>query len=603
MPVLSVSNPNNYEILVENADNSLVGVSTPKLGASQKEFTGNTFSFQNDIFFKFYQQTVSGGSTSYSTVNITGVSTTAINRFLTYLFLCYYNNSTLIGELNNEADDLVERLKGQTISTLFSTSCNNLPSASANPTYVEFIHMGLNSWYGATYINGGNSTAQTTSQMYGTRAGQVHITSVDPTGGSLDTLYDNSDSGCWKNFDFNANKYIVYTNLFSNAFSDRSASHWAQYLCLWPIFADLLSANYACIFTDLDSAFLKEGLGYFDRASRVNATNGWSGNYILSQFNEWSIPVICPTWGLSRMSMLFAEAPIINSLSSKSLNDQNVYYRWIGGDADGNIDQSLEKVSRSLLPAYWAGDINNYSAIRTSTNSAIVSAHGGTANSFFTSSLNNIPVEGVNSHIVRSIRQGSLGASTDESAYETQKLVNTNLSWVTKTFNLASMRNVFTKADGADHVATYFGPANSFYPSEYRTALNNRIVQSWSGRNSFGAMTSDQETLIQNWTYTGATEPGFEEKSASFTAQLGYYYSVATSVAQITMTLPAMSLCSDGDEIVVKFRTRADPYNLVITVNDTSTELIDSANTLTLDAQGEAIGLVANTQTNTWEIV
>lgn len=599
MPVLSVSNPNNYEILVENADNSLVGVSTPKLGASQKEFTGNTFSFQNDIFFKFYQQTVSGGSTSYSTVNITGVSTTAINRFLTYLFLCYYNNSTLMGELNNEADDLVERLKGQTISTLFSTTCNNLPSASANPTYVEFVHMGLNSWYGATYINGGNSTAQTVSQMYGTRAGQVHITTVDPTGGSLDTLYDNSDSGCWKNFDFNANKYIVYTNLFSNAFNVRSASHWAQYLCLWPIFADLLSADYACVFTDLDSAFLKEGLGYFDRASRVNATNGWSGNYILSQFNEWSIPVICPTWGLSRMSMMYAEEPIINSLSSQSLNDQAVYYRWIGNDADGNIAQNFEKVSRSLLPAYWAGDISNHSAIRTSTNTAITNAHGGTVDSFFNTSLGNIPAEGVNSHIVKSIRQGQ---PQSFSPSETQQLVNDNVSWVMKTLNLGSLKNVFTQSS-SPYNATYYATANNLYPSEYRTALNNRIEATWASRNEFSAMTSAQETLIQNWTYTGATEPGFEEKTANFTAGLGYYYSVRVTTSNLTMTLPSMDLCADGDQIVVKLQTQSDPYTLTITVDDTSTELIDSATTVVLNTQGESIGLVANTQTNTWEIV
>ena len=60
---------------------------------------------------------------------------------------------------------------------------------------------------------------------------------------------------------------------------------------------------------DLDSAFLKEGLGFFDRSARVNATNGWSGNYILSQFNEWGIPVVCPTWSLSRVAMAFAEEP------------------------------------------------------------------------------------------------------------------------------------------------------------------------------------------------------------------------------------------------------------------------------------------------------
>jgi hypothetical protein len=602
MPVLSVTNPNNYEILVSNADSSLVNVTTNKLGSSQKTFTGNTFSFQNAVSFKFYQQTVSGGSTSYSTVDVSSVSQTAIDRFLTYLFLCYYNNSTLIGELNNVADDLVERLQGGAISNNFATSLTNLPAASSNPTYVEFIHMGLNSWYGSTYINGGNSTAQTIAQMYGTRAGQVHVTGTDPTSGSLNTLYDNADTSCWKNFDFNANKYIVYTNLFNGAFSVNSASHWAQYLCLWPIFADLLSADYACIFTDLDSAFLKEGLGFFDRSTRVDTTYGWSGNYILSQFNEWSIPVVCPTWSLSRVAMAYAEEPINNNLPTVSADDDDIYYRWIGPNAEGNIASNFEKVSRSLLPLYWASDSSGNSNFRTNTNTAIVNEHGGTVDSFFNTSLGNIPAEGVNSHIVRAIRQGQPVASF--SSAETRQIINNNLSWITKTFNLPSLRNVFTANAGALSAdATHYSSANDLYPLEYRTALNNRIEASWVGRNQIASMTATQETLIEAWDFSGAVEPGFEEKTANFNGQLGFYYSVTTSIADITMTLPDISTCADGDQIVVKLRERADPYNFIISVFNNAVSTIDGSRRRILNVQGESIGLVANTQTNTWEIV
>ena len=89
--------------------------------------------------------------------------------------------------------------------------------------YVEFVGMGVGSWVGANFINGDSINRAT--PLWGTRVGQVHLTTTDPLSSPIEALYDNSDSGCWQFNDyFNADGIIVYTNLLGGAFSNPGLS-------------------------------------------------------------------------------------------------------------------------------------------------------------------------------------------------------------------------------------------------------------------------------------------------------------------------------------------------------------------------------------------
>lgn len=351
--LINISQPSLNEILVSSPYIQALG-RISRVGDLQKTFTSPTNALVGDIFFKFYTCDDSSGSKVYSTLDVSSAlsDSTIVNQFLTMLFSNYYVDSNLVTDIGGSFPDLRERFLDQTPTTSLSTTLA-MPSSSAN--FLEFVDMGMNSYIGANYING-DSTDQVTA-LWGNRVGQVHITDQDPLQVG-EKIYDNTDEGCWRFSNYNTNGIIVYTNCASSAWEFFGMNTWTQTFCVWPILAEVLNASYATIFTNLDTAFLRNGLGFFDRFTRQDSFFGWAGNYLQSIFNDWGIPLISPTWcssiiGNAGILTRYANSPTTNF---GSLTDPAKLFRSIGPLATNNVSTLVEKNARFLLPLLWANE-------------------------------------------------------------------------------------------------------------------------------------------------------------------------------------------------------------------------------------------------------
>jgi hypothetical protein len=308
MPTLvTVSQPANNEILVSSAylQNK---ADIDRIGAATKtRLLDTTIGVDSDIFFKFYTCNDSTGSKVYSALDVSSAISNATieNRFLSLLFTQYSNDATFVADLGGAMVDISERMNNTALTNNLAATLT-MPTAASNPNYLEYVDMGLKSYFGAAYVNGDNTITNTRSSLRGTRVGQVHLTSIDPLSSPIEAKYDNSTTGCWQFSDYGVEGIIVYTNLFSQNATKGGLSIWSQFLCVHPILASVYDADYACIFNDLDSSFLQSGLGYFDRNARAAGNPnfyGWSGNFLLSIFNDWGIPIVCPIWGVPRLAI------------------------------------------------------------------------------------------------------------------------------------------------------------------------------------------------------------------------------------------------------------------------------------------------------------
>ena len=176
---VTVTTPVVNEIVVSSSYLQGVGA-VNRLGASQIEHTSATNTLSNDIFFKFYRCTDTWGTKTYSNIDIRASiqNSTIESRFLTMLFSQYYFDNLIVNDIGGSFPDLAERLSGVvTPSTNLSSTLTMTPTGNRG-NYVEFVGMGVGSWVGANFINGDSVNRAT--PLWGTRVGQVHLTTTDP---------------------------------------------------------------------------------------------------------------------------------------------------------------------------------------------------------------------------------------------------------------------------------------------------------------------------------------------------------------------------------------------------------------------------------------
>ena len=89
----------------------------------------------------------------------------------------------------------------------------------------------------------------------------------------------------------------------------------------------------------------------------------------------------------------------------------------------------------------------------------------------------------------------------------------------------------------------------------------------------------------------------YERKTASFTASVGYHYSVDASGGAVVATLPARSGVTAGYTVTFKLYNSAN----TLTLTPAGSDLIDGASSLVLSAPKESINLI-NGQ-NDWEVM
>jgi len=507
MAQITVTSPNSNELVVSSPYIQGLG-SASRLGASQIEHTSSTNALVGDIFFKFYECNDSSGTKSYSPLDIeSSMDDPDIKgKFLSALFPQYYYNSTVVSEIGTYFTDIAERLSGVSTPTNNLSSTLTLPS-QGDARYVEFVGMGLGSYFGANFINGGTSDRPT--QLWGTRAGQVHLTDVDPTVSPVNAIYDNTDAGCWQFSDYGCTGIIVYTNLGTGAFSASGLSAWSQLLCVWPIIAWKLSANYACIFNNLDQSFLQSGLGYFNRRGRTNTYYGWAGNYLQSIFNDWGIPVISPIWSMSDIAI--ATYLTYGTLGSRlvdnygPLSSQEKGFRFVGPTADDNVTKVNEKTIRSLLPLLWAnecrwGNSSSVSSAIPDFEILVTSVLGYASIANYVSACLNSSSEGYNAHIYRYILENQIPSSTPSSTRS--YITSGGISWSSKLPSQASLLNVFSDSS-TGYPAYYEQAIDSFYDisssSRYGSKLKDRIED--GTLIVVDPMSSAKQTLLRNWVY------------------------------------------------------------------------------------------------------
>lgn len=506
MPNITITTPAVNEILVSSSYLINLG-QTNRLGPSQIEHTSTTNALIGDIFFKFYRCVDVGGIKTYSALDISSaIADSAVeSRFLTMLFTQYYGDSSTVSEIGGSFPDLAERLSGVESPTTNLAATLTMPSQSSS--YLEFVGMGLSSWVGANYINGESSGRS--SALWGTRAGQVHITGLDPLDSSISKVYDNSDSGCWQ-FDstFNCDGIIVYTNMMGGAFTNPGLSVWSQILCVWPILASTLNADYACIFSTLDQSFMRSGLGFIDRQERQDTYFGWSGNYLQSIFNDWGIPVISPIWCMSYIAL--AAYVTYGTLGSSATNNLGSLtaatkgWRFVGPTASNNISAISEKTARCILPILWAnechrGNTDVAASAIPSLESTIASLGYSSVSNYLSTCLTGTS-EGYNAHIYKYILDEAFGTYTPSS---TRSYINTtSISWSSKLSSQPSLAGCFVNS--ANSRPKYFPAALEDYytvaPLTYGEALQNRIED--NSIVSVDPNSSAQSLAIRNWLYT-----------------------------------------------------------------------------------------------------
>ena len=151
---VTVTTPAVNEIVVSSSYLQGVGA-VNRLGASQIEHTSATNTLSNDIFFKFYRCTDTGGTKTYSNIDIRASiqNSTIESRFLTMLFSQYYFYNLIVNDIGGSFPDIAERLSGVvTPSTNLSSTLTMTPSG--NEKLCRVLGMGVGSWVGANFING-----------------------------------------------------------------------------------------------------------------------------------------------------------------------------------------------------------------------------------------------------------------------------------------------------------------------------------------------------------------------------------------------------------------------------------------------------------------
>ena len=186
---------------------------------------------------------------------------------------------------------------------------------------------------------------------------------------------------------------------------------------------------------------------------------------------------------------------------------------------------------------------------------------------------------------------GSLSDVTVTSATSGEVLKYNGSAWVDASVDYTEITNTPT------NVSTFTND------SGYLTGITGESIGSLSDVTvtsvASGEVLKYNGTAWINDTISAGGGYTFSAISSATTAQISYHYSCDTSGGAFTLTLPALSGVTAGQEIRVKLATAGNDLTIARTGSDT----IDGLTSFTLSTAKSSITLVANTSGTDWEIV
>lgn len=478
-----------------------------------------TTQWKENIFFKVYDRT---GASPYIydevQFDLIGINFTAhdFGMMLAMLLPNLYNNvhANTLQTQYPEFGPLFSRLNGTDILTApsYEFSANFDDSAYDNGTTIS-----LNNASGCVFTHFGIGTqvlnTQCSSLCNGSALIAVHVTGIDPANPFTieDTFYGATPSNV-------ATTYVVYTNLFTTAFSNyidpkNPMIHPFQFLAIWPIFARFLKHFYPTLnptcFTNwlFDTFWLQRGQStYFDRTLRLDTTYGAFGNYLLSVFNynplggvnAWNIPVL-PVFGSTpeyAVTKILIDNYANTSPATPSANDPDLSVLWNGGfdglspttSLSGNIVSGEKKVFRRLIIAYCAALSHSTifgNAFITNTENAILAKYPSlTLPQFYQSGASQL-ANGEYAHMWKYASQIAYGGSNVFSVF-----VNPYISWGA---SVTALPNVLSLEKNFRH-----GQNQIFL----NTVLNTQLTTTINTTLGLGEMNGSEKRNVEDYVYT-----------------------------------------------------------------------------------------------------
>lgn len=483
------------EILIEATSGSTIQTtSTNRLGYTTT--FGNSALWQNSIWFRFYKPAAEyatlGTLRTFTTRNIDGPTYTSsmIGNMLALMFPNYYNTSEAVQIQTDvpQTAQLFERLNNVTPTTTWSTSTSLATTPGSDVVFND---------YGVGYTGVRPITNFLTFSL-GRFCYEAHVTNIDPLADPV--LYPAKYRYLMKatnNSEVNNDNsgVLIYTNLFNNAFTPSGMLHYLQFLALWPVLSFYLLTNVnnasftqrrplAIIGSSLDSNFLQKGLGYFDRASRRNTTNGWWGNALISYPNQFII---------TRQASNYT-TPIIPVMAGYNeyllvRNMQNIYAVttlpfsnaipciWTGDEPNDNMSLNNPKsfvriimFYTALVERYGAATASGYIA---TTEANIVTLHGLTnISEYYQGCINAFPSQSYYGYFFRYAKAIAYNTST---VFDTFVAPYMSASWVSTINGLV----LLGLSNFSDTIRLLIGPTgntSTYYTSDtffpYSTAMS-----------------------------------------------------------------------------------------------------------------------------------
>ncbi len=343
---------------------------------------GNTATWQNPIWFRFYEPTTSnvalGILRNFQAVDIEtayGASFTSddVNKMLSIMFANYYNTSAgLKADILTSVPlitNIFERLNGDTPTTTWQTACPPINTSFAIKAIALFQDYGI----GFTPSYNLNYAGETS---IGTMYKEVHLTAIDPLADPnlFPAKYRylmSTEEQILSKAGSRRKGLLIYTNLFNEAFSSAGMLHYFQFLAIWPMVARIIqqiqdfSTNYtpiAYINSLMDSTILQKGLGYFDRSVRINTTNGWFGNPLFSFCNSFRLTgatsstlntIVAPFIGYSEYGIMKNMEATFATTDALPFSDATPCI-WSGENPAGNFAQNSAKAYVRLIMYFTA---------------------------------------------------------------------------------------------------------------------------------------------------------------------------------------------------------------------------------------------------------
>jgi hypothetical protein len=335
---------------------------------------------------------------------------------------------------------------------------------------------------------------RTGDTLIGTVYKEVHVTDIDPladaaTNPAKYRYLSSTRQNPYVTAGNRTQGMIIYTNLWDDAFSASGMTHYAQFLAIVPVVAKILyvitaSAGYnPVVYLNalLDSTMLQKGAGYYNRATRVDATKGWFGNNLFSFFNEVAgATLVAPFMGFSEYlamkNMVYYQLPTSLPLAN------SVPCIWTGPNAAGNLTLNDGKSYVRVIMYYAAlAQIYGSSAVtyvgQTQTN--IQNSLGVSAATFYQAGANALST-GEYGHFFRFAQTVSYSTSNIFATF-----VQPYLSWqgTVSSLQLVALDKVSNTTQN-----TFLSPISNL--SSYVSSLRYN-----------SAMTPTEETNLTNYTY------------------------------------------------------------------------------------------------------